>query len=190
MTKATAVTRLLGRWRQGDESALETLMPLVYDELRRLARAAMRGEGPGHELQTTALVHEAYARLVGADVPFTDRVHFFSVAARMMRRILVDHARQEAAAKRGGGRAHRVTLTDALAGRDLPLVEFIDLDAALTRLAQQDERKSRAIELHYFAGLTSDEIATALDVAPATVRGDLRLARAWLRRELTENTSG
>jgi RNA polymerase sigma factor (TIGR02999 family) len=185
MAEPEVVTRLLGRWSAGDRRALDELIPLVYAELRRLARGAMRGERPGHGLQTTALVHEAYVRLVGAELDLRDRAHFFALAARLMRRVLVDHAREEAAAKRGGGREQHVTLTDGAAQKELPLWDLLDLDAALERLAVQDERKSRALELHYFGGLNSGEIATVLDVAPATVRGDLRLARAWLRRELS-----
>ena len=176
------VSRLLARWSGGDQAALDELMPLVYEELRRLAHAAMRGEGPGHDLQTTAMVHEAYVRLVDAEIEINDRMHFFSVAVRMMRRILVDHARAARAAKRGGGPC--VTLNEDLAGREIPLWDYLDLDAALDRLSGQDERKSRAIQLRYFAGLNSEEIGAALGVPSATVRGDLRLARAWLLREL------
>jgi RNA polymerase sigma factor (TIGR02999 family) len=157
-------------------------MPLVYEELRRLARGAMRGEGPGHVLQTTAIVHEAYVRLVDAEIAFNDRVHFYSVAVRMMRRIPVDHARAARAEKRGGGAA--VTLSEDLAVREIPIWDYLDLDRALDKLAEQDPRKAKAIELSYFAGLKSEEIGVALGVAPATVRGDLRLARAWLLREL------
>ncbi len=177
-------TELLERWRRGESGALDELMPLVYDELRRLARSAMQGEGPGHALQTTAVVHEAYVRLVDSSVPFTDRVHFFSVAVRMMRRLLVDHARAERAVKRGGG-WQRVTFADDVAGRELPLWDVLDLDGALDRLAEFDARKARAVELRYFAGLTSEEIGSILELAPVSVRSELRLARAWLLRELS-----
>ena len=177
------ISRLLLRWRDGESAALDELMPLVYEELRRLARGAMRREGPGHALQTTAIVHEAYVRLIDAEIPFNDRVHFYAIAVRTMRRLLVDHARAETAAKRGGD-WHRVTLSDDLQGREIPISDVLDLDAALDRLGEMDPRKARAIELHYFAGLGSEEIGKLLDVAPATVRGDLRFARAWLRREL------
>lgn len=180
------ISRLLVRWRSGDERALDELMPLVYEELRHLASKAMSGERrEGHVLQTTAIVHEAYVRLVDADVPWEDRVHFFSVAVRMMRRILVDHARAERSAKRGGV-VRPVTLGDDVAlGASVPLADILDLDDALDRLAQHDERKSRAIQLRYFAGLDSEEIAPILGVPASTVRSDLRLARAWLLKELT-----
>lgn len=177
------ISQLLGRWRSGESSALDQLMPLVYEELRRLARSTMRGEGPGHVLQTTALVHEAYLRLVDAEIPFEDRVHFFAVAARMMRRLLVDHARNEAAAKRGGAWT-RVTLGEEIGRHEVPLWDILHLDAALERLAEQDVRKARAVELRYYAGMTSEEIGAHLGVAAATARSDLRLARAWLLREL------
>ncbi len=180
------ISRLLVRWRGGDDRALDELVPLVYEELRRLASRAMSGERrDGHALQTTAIVHEAYVRLVDADIPWGDRVHFYSVAVRMMRRILVDHARAERSAKRGGSE-RPVTLGEDLAvGASIPLADFLDLDAALDRLALHDERKSRAIQLRYFAGLDSEEIAPILGVPASTVRSDLRLARAWLLKELT-----
>lgn len=181
------ISRLLVRWRGGDDHALDELVPLVYEELRRLASRAMSGERRGgHALQTTAIVHEAYVRLVDADIPWGDRVHFYSVAVRMMRRILVDHARAERSAKRGGSE-RPVTLGEELAvGASIPLADFLDLDAALDRLALHDERKSRAIQLRYFAGLDSEEIAPILGVPASTVRSDLRLARAWLLKELTK----
>lgn len=180
------VSRLLDAWRGGEEAALERLMPLVYDELHALAHRQLRAEHPGHTLQTTALLHEAYLRLVGADVPWEGRVHFFAVAARAMRRVLVDHARALRRDKRGGGVAP-VTLDESLQGAAVP--DMIGLDEALERLAALDERKARAIELHYFAGLEYEEIATVLAISPATVHRDLRMARAWLQRELADGTS-
>jgi len=177
------ISRLLHRVRDGEPDALDELIPLVYEELHRLAHRSLRGERRGHTLQTTAVVHEAFVRLVGVDVPWQDRVHFFAVASRTMRRVLVDHARSVRSAKRGGAVAH-VTLRTEPQGRPLPLPDLVDIDRALERLAVRDERACRAIEMRYFGGLTSEEIGHALGVAAATVRGDLRLARAWLRREL------
>lgn len=177
------VSRLLLAWRSGEREALERLLPLVYDELHALARRQLRGERPDHTLQPTALLHEAYLRLVGSDVAWEGRVHFLAVAAQVMRHILVDHARARARAKRGGG-AERVTLDEALSSvADRP-DDLLALDEALERLGAFDERKARVVELHYFGGLTYDEVAGALDVSPATVDRELRLAKAWLYREL------
>lgn len=176
------VSRLLEAWRDGDAAALDRLMPLVYDELHALAHRQLQSERDGHTLQTTALLHEAYLRLMGADVPWEGRVHFFAVAARAMRRVLVDHARGARREKRGGG-ARPVTLDESLSSGEPP-ADLLELDDALERLAAIDERKARAIELHYFAGLGYDEIAQALAISPATVHRDLRMARAWLQREM------
>jgi RNA polymerase sigma-70 factor (ECF subfamily) len=178
------VTRLLREWSTGGREALDRLLPLVLDELRRLAARSMRGERSGHTLQTTALVNEAYLRLVGADVAWRDRAHFFAVAARCMRRILVDHARARDSAKRGGPLL-RITLDESLpvkttGGR----IDFLALDRALAALEAQDARKSRAVELSYFAGLTVEEVAGLLEVSPSTIKNDLRFARAFLRSEL------
>lgn len=167
--------------------AFDELLPLVYDELRVLARRTLRGEAEGHTLRTTALVHEAYVRLVGADVDWQGSGHFMRVAARAMRRVLVDHARKRMSKKRGSG-ASPVSL-DTLEGIlpvDAPPKELLDLDEALERLFTLDERKGRAVELHYFGGLSYDEVGEALDVSPATVHRDLRMARAWLYKELQE----
>ena len=183
MTDTGDVTRLLQDWQSGDESALEQLVPLVYDELRRLAERSMRAERPDHTLQATALVHEAYVRLAGVDAPLEDRIHFLSLAAKMMRRILVDHARSGRRAKRGGG-AVKVELDKVALVSPEPSSELIDLDEALTRLAALDERKARAVELHFFGGLTYPETAEVLGVSPATVDRDLRMAKAWLYREV------
>ena len=179
----TEVTRLLQQWRAGDRAALERLLPLVYDELHALARRHMLGERTDHTLQTTALIHEAYLRLCGADVTWEGRVHFLAVAAQTMRRVLVDHARARSRAKRGGGDAP-ITLDDALAASPQRPDELLALDEALDRLSTLDQRKARAVELHYFGGLTYDETAAALDVSAATVDRELRLAKAWLYREL------
>jgi RNA polymerase sigma factor (TIGR02999 family) len=178
------VTRLLLEWREGDAQALEALVPLVYEELRRLARLQMRGQPAGHTLQPTALVHEAYARLIGLQLDWQDRTHFLSMAARTMRRVLVDHARAKHAAKRGAG-AMQVTLHDFHATTD-PTFDLLALDEALESLGRHHERAARAIELCYFGGLAGREIVEALDVSPATAERDLRFARSWLRRELSE----
>jgi RNA polymerase sigma factor (TIGR02999 family) len=176
------VTGLLLRWREGDEQALEELMPLVYEELRRLARLKMRGERRNHTLQATALVHEAFVRLVDVKLDWQDRAHFLCIAARLIRRVLVDHARSHNAAKRGRG-AIRVSLHEEDVVVE-PLVEVLGLDEALERLQAHDSRCSQVIELHYFGGLTYREIAEVLDLSEATVDRDMRFARAWLRREL------
>ena len=177
------VSRLLVAWRRGDPDALDRLMPLVYDELRRLAQRHLRGERPDHTLQTTALVHEAYLRLCGADVAWEGRVHFLAVAAQVMRRVLVDHARSRNRHKRGSG-AEVIPLEEGLALSPERPDAVVALDEAIQRLSALDERKAHAVELHYFGGLTYDEVATALGVSAATVDRELRLAKAWLYREL------
>ena len=179
------VTQLLHEWRGGNRAALEPLLVEVYDELRRLARRHMRRERAGHTLQTTALVHEAFLRLADSDVPWQDRAHFFAVAASQMRRILVDHARARGSAKRGGG-ARRSTLDEALAAPSRHADDLIEIDEALARLTEADPRKSRVVELHFFGGLTYEEIAEVLSVSLSTVRIDMRFAKAWLRTELTK----
>ena len=179
----TEVTRLLVRWRQGDAAALERLLPLIYDELHAMARRHMHGERPDHTLQTTALIHEAYLRLCGADVTWEGRVHFLAVAAQTMRRVLVDHARARGRDKRGAG-AVPVTLDDAVAVSPERPDELLALDEALQRLSSLDERKAHAVELHYFGGMTYDETAAALEISAATVDRELRLAKAWLCKEL------
>ncbi|MDZ7780564.1 MAG: ECF-type sigma factor [Gemmatimonadota bacterium] len=172
----------------GEDTAVERLLPMVYDELHRLAHAAMRGESTGHTLQTTALVHEAYVRLVSADLEWEGSAHFLRIAARAMRRVLVDHARARKAAKRGSGAP--VMLLDALEGvvaTDSRPDDVLALDDALERLFALDERKGRIVELCYFGGLTYNEIADTLDVSAATVHRDLRMARAWLYDELRDD---
>ena len=181
----TEVTTLLQAWQGGDGTALERLLPLLYGQLHGIARRQLQGERPDHTLQPTALVHEAYLRLVGVDAPFEHRVHFLAVAARTMRHILVDHARARLRIKRGGG-AVQVTLQEGMdAVAASPVADLVALDDALTRLSILHERKARVVELHYFGGLTHLEVAQALDVSPGTVDRDLRTARAWLSRELT-----
>jgi len=181
------VTQLLDRWEAGDGSAVEALMPLVYDELRALAARRLRGEREGHTLQATALVNEAYLRLVGSEVSLQSRAHFFALAAKMMRRILVDHARARDAAKRGGGAA-RLSLTEAQvfgpASGAEDAVDVLAIHEALEALESHDERKARVMELSVFTGLTQREVAETLSISPATVERDLRFARAWLANRL------
>ena len=177
------VTLLLRRWGGGDAAALDELAPILHQELRRLAAGYMRGERPAHTLQPTALVNEAYLRLVGdGERQWSDRVHFLAIAARHMRQILVDHARRRGAGKRGAG-LRAETLVDGLVVSERP-DDLIALDDALEALAGVDERKARILEMHYFGGLTQDEVATALDLHPNTVGRELRLARAWLQSQL------
>jgi RNA polymerase sigma factor (TIGR02999 family) len=182
------VTRLLVAWQEGEPTAFDQLLPIVYAELRRLASAQLRGERAGHTLQTTALVHEAYVRLVGSEVAWEGSGHFMRVAARAMRRVLVDHARKRQSGKRGGGGVplDLDSLEGVLPGHSRP-EELIELDEALERLIALEERKGRAVELHYFGGLSYEEVAEALGVSPATVHRDLRMARAWLLKELGDD---
>jgi len=177
------VTHLLVAWGAGDESAFEKLAPLVYDELRRLARGYMAGERTGHTLQTTALVNEAYLRLVDVhQVKWQNRTHFFAMSARLMRRILVDFARSRRYQKRGG-KAPRVSLDEALLVRDSGQ-DLVAVDDALKALAGVDARKSQVVEMRFFGGLTVEETAEALNISPETVMRDWKVAKAWLSREL------
>jgi RNA polymerase sigma factor (TIGR02999 family) len=178
------VTRLLREWHGGNAEALDQVIPLVYDELKRLASRQLRRESGAHTVQPTALVHEAYERLVGADVAWADRVHFFAIAARTMRRVLVEHARARRRLKRGGD-LERTTFMEEGVAADAPPIDVLDLERALEKLAALDERKQKVVELHFYGGLTYDEIAAALDISPATVHRDLRMAKSWLHRELT-----
>ncbi len=183
MATQKSVTQLLVEWRGGDGAALEALTPQVYEQLHGLALRCLRGERQNHTLQATALVHEAYERLVDVEIPWKDRAHFFALAARMMRRILVDYAKSKKRQKRGGGVA-MVTLDEALVVAPETAPDLIELDQVLTRFAEIDERKSRVVELTYFGGLTYEETAEAMGMSPATVHRELRLAKAWLYREL------
>ena len=189
MPNRTEVTLLLERIRGGDRSAVDDLMPLVYNELRGLASRYLNNERAGHTLQTTALVHEAYVRLFDTDVSWKDRTHFYAMAARLMRRILVDHAKGQRRAKRGGG-APRVNLDEAVALSPEPRPDLVELDEVLSRLGALDARKSQIVELHFFGGLTYDETAEALGLSAATVHRELRLAKAWLHRELSGGPGG
>jgi RNA polymerase sigma factor (TIGR02999 family) len=178
------VTALLERARRGHEDALAELLPLVYQELRRVAASYLRRERPGQTLQATALVHEAYLRLLREQhVSWENRAHFCAIAANSMRQILVERARARNAAKRGG-QLHRVTLDDAIAGAEAAGVDVDALDQALARLAEIDPQQARLVELRYFGGLTIEETAGVLDVSPATVKRSWTVAKAWLRKEL------
>jgi len=179
------ISELLVAWGDGDEAALERLMPLVYDELKRLAHRYMRGERVGHTLQTTALVNEAYLRLAKwKDVHWQNRAQFFAVSAQMMRRILVDFARERQYQKRGGG-ALQVSLSEAAAFAGGPETDLVALDEALTALAKVDLRKAQMVEMRFFGGLSIAEVAEVLKVSEETVNRDWRLAKVWLLRELS-----
>jgi RNA polymerase sigma-70 factor, ECF subfamily len=183
------VTRLLKAWSQGEDAALGRLLPIVHQELHRLARRYMFGERVGHTLQTTALVNEAYLRLVNArDVNWQNRAHFFALSAQLMRRILVDSARARRELKRGGGNP-KVTLNEGLVGAQQKGEDLVALDDALKTFAQVDPRKSRVVELRFFGGLTVQETAEVLQVHPNTVLRDWRLAKMWLKREMSEGGS-
>jgi len=180
------VTQILQDWSGGDPNAPERLMPLVYDEMRRLARSFLARERGSHTLQPTALVNEAYLRLVDQTrVNWQNRAHFYGIAARMMRRVLIDHARAHAAGKRGAG-AIRLSIDDIQVPVEERAASFIDLDEALKTLEQMDERKCKVVEMRFFGGLTDEEIAEVLSVTTRTVLRDWKKARLWLYRELSQ----
>ena len=180
------VTQLLVAWGNGDQAARDELMPLVYAELHRLAHRHIKRERPGHTLQTSALVNEAFVRLVDQrDVLWQSRAHFFGIAAQMMRRILVDYARKRRFAKRGGNQL-QVSLNEELVAANQRSADVVLLDDALTQLAEIDERKSKVVELKFFGGLSIEETAEALGVSPGTVMRDWTLAKAWLRRAMSQ----
>ena len=182
------VTQLLLDWCDGDQAALADLMPLVYEELHRQAERLMRRERRDHTLQATALVHETFLQLVDQDrIRWQNRAQFYGVAAQLMRRIVLKHARSHNADKRGGGAVH-VPLEEELAGSELRATELIALDEALLRLAAFDTRQSKIVELRYFGGLTIEEVAECLEVSTSTVKREARIARAWLQREMTQDT--
>jgi len=190
MPSTHEITQLLGAWSAGDEHALEKLMPLVYDELHRLAQAYMGRERPGHTLQTTALVHEAYLRLIDSGrAGLQDRSHFFALCAKLMRRILVDWARARLSLKRGGD-VQVLDLEESLVVSPHASSELVALDDALKALEAFDPRKAQVIELRFFGGLSVDETAEVLKVSVETVARDWKLAKSWLRRELDRGTSG
>lgn len=186
MRQQEDITQLLEAHAQGDREALDALLPRIYDELRRIARYRLRGERAGHTLNTTALVHEAYLKLVRLDrMDWQNRAHFFAIASRAMRNILIDYATRRNAQKRGG-RQEPVSLDGVDVGTEAHLSDLVALDQALKRLASFDERQARVVECRFFGGLTIDETAEALDTSPATVSRDWSMARAWLNRELSE----
>jgi RNA polymerase sigma factor (TIGR02999 family) len=176
-------TQLLTEWRSGHPQALDRLTPLVYDELRRLARGYMRAERGSHTLQATAVVHEAFLRLVQANVPLQDRTHFFALASRLMRRVLVDHAKSRSRVKRNAG-VRDLAAEESDPGSPPLDIDVIELDDALESLLQLEPRLAQVIELHYFGGMTYEEIGTAVGASAATVHRDLRLAKAWLLNEI------
>ena len=183
------ITELLAEWRDGNQSALDELYPLVYDELHRLARRYMSRERKDHTLQTTALINEAYVRLVDQkNVNWANRSHFFAISAQIMRRILIDHARRHGYAKRGGG-AQQVSLEEVAALVPEQGRELMRLDEALKSLAERDPRRSQVVELRYFGGLNNEEIAGVLHVSENTVTRDWNMARAWLYQQLAENAT-
>jgi RNA polymerase sigma factor (TIGR02999 family) len=182
------VTQLLRQWGNGDRQALNDLMPVVYDQLRKLASKYLRAERSDHTLRATALVHEAYLRLVDAEVAWQDRVHFYAVSARMLRRILVDHSKSRNRQKRGG-EFQKIPLDEAVLVAPESAHGIVEVDEALRRLAAQDQRKSDLIELLFFGGLTYEEAAVALKISPATVHRELTMAKAWLHRELSKAVS-
>ena len=182
------VTRLLLNWNNGDRAALDQLVPLVYDELRRLAHHYMRQEREGHTLQTTALVNEAYLRLIDQNsVRWQDRAHFFAIAAQMMRRILVDYARSRRYAKRGG-EAHQVSFDESAIVSPQKGAELVAVDEALTDLATRDARKSKIVELRFFGGLNIEETAEVMGISATTVQREWRSAKAWLYQAITQGT--
>ena len=185
MEENSSITQLLRSWSSGDKQALEQLTPLVYDELHRRARRIFAGERNGHTLQPTALVNEAFAGLVGTDVAWQDRSHFFALAARMMRRILVNHAKARGAQKRGGD-AVMVTLDDASMGADDAITDLLQLNEALVALEEVDARGAELIELQYFAGMSFREMEAVTGLSSSTLDRDLRFARAWLKKHLAE----
>ena len=184
------VTQLLVDWSNGDQAALDKLMPLVYEELHRIARRHIGRERPGHTLQTTALVNEAYLRLIDQRrVRWQNRAHFFSIAARLMRRILVDHARAHHYAKRGGT-AIKVSLNKAIDVSRERAAELVSLDDAMTALAALDPRKSQVVELRFFGEMSVEETAQVLDLSPITIKREWSKARAWLHREMQQSEQG
>jgi RNA polymerase sigma factor (TIGR02999 family) len=183
------VTSLLVRWGKGDANAFDELAPIVYDELRKLARTHLRRERPGHTLQSTALVHEAYLRMIDQqNVSWQNRSHFYGIAAQMIRRILVDYARAKNTKKRGEA-APKITFDEAVGAHASEDLDLVALDDALKALAEIDPRQSRIVELRYFAGLSIEDTAEVLRISPATVKRDWTVARAWLKRELVRGAT-
>ena len=186
------LTKLLQDWQRGDDSALEKLTPAIYEELKRLALSAFRGERAGHTLQPTALVNEAYVKLIGTNVDWQDRAHFFALAARMMRRILVNYATARQAEKRGSGQTADTSIEERHAGQDHDndnQVLVLTLNDQLSKLSELDKRSADIIELHYFAGLTHKEMSKALNISTSTVERDLKFAKAWMRKNLSASVN-
>ncbi len=188
--RSTPITELLVRWNDGEDAALELLLPVVYDDLRRIARRAMRGQNSGHTFQTTDLIHEAYLKLAeGQRAEWQNRAHFFAVAARAMRHILVDYARSKQSVKRGG-EARRVTLDETLTVSPDISGEIVQLNLLLEQLARIDPRKASIVEMKFFGGMTTEEIAEALNLSPKTIKRDWRFARSWLQRGMSSGGGG
>ena len=185
--KTEHITRLLNAWNNGNREALNELLPLVYDELRRLAHGYMKRERANHTLRTAALIHEAYLRLIDQQSQWQNRTQFVAIAATLMRRVLIDHARHRSAKMRGGG-VEPVSIDEALIVSDTRSRGLVALDDALNRLAVIDARKARVVELRCFGGLSSEEIADVLDISAVTVARDWKMAKAWLRREVRDDT--
>jgi RNA polymerase sigma factor (TIGR02999 family) len=189
MSSEEPVTLLLQQWSEGNKEALDRLMPIVYAQLRKLAAHALRGERPNHTLRATELVHEAYLKLIGSETPWQNRAHFYAVAATVLRHILVDHAKSNRRQKRGGD-AEKIPLDEAvLVGPEVSW-EVVNLDEAMKRLAVSDTRKSQIVELTFFGGMTLEEIAAVLNISDKTVHRELRVAKAWLHRELRPEGAG
>jgi RNA polymerase sigma-70 factor (ECF subfamily) len=189
MSSEEPVTLLLQQWSEGNKEALDRLMPIVYAQLRKLAAHALRGERPNHTLRATELVHEAYLKLIGSETPWQSRAHFYAVAATVLRHILVDHAKSNRRQKRGGD-AEKIPLDEAvLVGPEVSW-EVVNLDEAMKRLAVSDTRKSQIVELTFFGGMTLEEIAAVLNISDKTVHRELRVAKAWLHRELRPEGAG
>ena len=186
MTSSPELTGLLKNWSNGDPSAGDALTPLIYEELHKRAARLFRGENPDHTLQPTALVHEAYAKLINVDVDWKDRAHFYALASRMMKRLLINHANARLAAKRGGD-AVKVTLFEEQVASVDADSDLLDLTAALKKLETHDARKAELVELKYFGGMTTEEIAAVTGLSVATIGRDLRFARAWLKDHLSED---
>ena len=185
VNSANEVTQLLVSWGKGDQQSLESLIPLVYDELRRQARRYLRRERPDHTLQSSALVHEVYVRLIDQrQANWHNRSQFFGVAAQLMRRILVDHARSRGAVKRGAG-VTKLAIAEEVAAIEMQNVDLIGLDTSLTKLEQIDPQQCRIVELRFFSGLSIEDTADALSISPATVKRDWAMAKAWLYREIS-----
>ncbi len=184
MQASDNITQLLNKWTEGDDAALQEVTPLVYNELHRIARRAFSGERVGHTLQPTALLNEAYEKLVGVSATWQNRAHFFALAARMMRRLLVNHAKAHSAKKRGGD-AVRITLHEDRLGTGGPDERLLELDSALAELCEVDQRVAEILELHYFGGLTQRELAVAMSISETTVGRELRVAKIWLKQKLS-----